>query len=136
VAQLKLTSLQRLDGQSDKSTETHECEFHRVNDGGFAGWEIAYDETENGVCHTVIRINKSRATVKRTGEYSSEMSIKPDLRNKCRISTPYGDIDMEITGISVNCGFDDNGGRSEFSYKSDVGGAAGSEITIILEVKN
>lgn len=115
------------DGNVDKIDG--ECLFRNIT-GGF---EFMYKEP---ISDTKIRLTTDRAEIERKGELSYRFIIEPEKEHAAVMSTPYGKMDVAVTGedmlyMPMAHGFD-----AVLRYFIGTPGAAEkSHIVIALRVK-
>lgn len=78
---------------------------------------IRYKTSSEGVeAATLITIDNSAVTIKRSGVSGSAMVYKKDQKTEFQYHTPYGIIPMELTTSKIVTAFDKTGGTLRICY--------------------
>lgn len=118
----RLTLLSEQSG-GEKTCQSYSCIYKKAGDGRF----IKYSDGGSAV---MIRVSRDRAEIRRSGgESGLMMKIEPNRENTARIKTKYGDIEMNVRGISVEYSLGDGGGTARLCYDN------GSRMTVTLTVE-
>jgi uncharacterized beta-barrel protein YwiB (DUF1934 family) len=105
--------------------------------GGLEGYTLVYDEQDAALqsCRTTLRVEGSRVTVTRSGDFCTEMVIEQDRRHSCHYMTPMGDFFIGVFARGVQARFSEQGGELTMHYTLDfnAGLISNNELTITLE---
>lgn len=130
---LEVMGTQRIDSQKDKMELTTIATIEELEDH----YKIRYTEEYEAPVKPVdvcVKIGKDEKSVEmtRTGDFSSRLVIEKSQRNLCHYGTEYGDILMGISGHTIDCDYNENGGSFLFSYDIDINGALASKNEVRL----
>jgi len=74
------------------------------------------------------------ASITRTGDICSEITVEPGKRHSCRYSTPYGDMFIGVFAQDVFSSVSNKGGQLEMSYTVDCNGSLIAKKQMIIKV--
>lgn len=112
---ISVANSQTIDGHTDEILEAARGSFRMRNGKGY----IVY---KSGGSSNMIRIDGDTVTLRRTGEYGSEMQYKPGKRSEISYRTPYGMIRMGLFTRFTEHRLSDNGGTIRLGYVLETNG--------------
>lgn len=116
---------QRGDAFVDTVSETAVCSYRGSGDKFY----ISYKTDGSRV---MIRVENGRASVKRTGEFGSDMLYIPGEETEFSYRTPYGSIPMKVLTEFFEYDLSEDGGVIELGY---VLRAGGDELNNRIKIK-
>lgn len=122
----------------DNSTDVVEMTSVAEFKGNSDDYYITYteDEGDRKGCKTTIHVETgSCVTITRTGTYSSHMIIEKNQRHLSQHATPYGSFGIGVSALDITSQMDENGGRLNFAYSTDIELRPVGEIEIDVTVK-
>lgn len=103
------------------SDETDKMEF--MTDGAFyfknGSYYILYDEKEEmgmANCSVTIKVSSNEVTIKRKGDFSTNMLYKTGEATEFLYNTPYGKFPVILTTQEIKNSLNVMGGRIEILY--------------------
>ena len=103
------------------SDETEKMEF--MTDGAFyfknGSYYILYDEKEEmgmANCSVTIKVSSDEVTIKRKGDFSTNMLYKTGEATEFLYNTPYGKFPVILTTQEIKNNLNIMGGRIEILY--------------------
>lgn len=86
---------------------------------------------------TLISVKGQKtASITRTGNICSEITVEPGKRHLCRYSTPYGDMFIGVFAQNVFSSVSRKGGQLEMSYTVDCNGSLIAKKQMIIKVSD
>ena len=131
---IKLTSIQTVDKESNKTELITSGEFNKIP-GGF---EIAYDESQaTGFegSKTVLSIKGNEwASIDRIGKANTNLIVEKGTKHHCHYNTPYGDFTVGIYAHSIVNELTSDGGNLYLKYTVDINSSyiSDNEIMIVI----
>ena len=95
-------------GEYDYSSGSTEIRYEDSAATGFEG------------CKTVLRIEPSSVTRKRTGASSSHMILEKGKKHICHYTTPYGDLPLGVYTEDIRDELNEKGGTLDLRYSLDL----------------
>ncbi|MGN1116326.1 MAG: DUF1934 domain-containing protein [Candidatus Ornithomonoglobus sp.] len=106
---ITVVNSQTIDGHTDKISETA-CGSFRMQNGK------AYVIYKSGGSSNMLKIDGDTVTLRRTGEYGSQMQYKPGKHEEILYRTPYGVIKMGLFTRFTEHRLSDDGGTIRLGY--------------------
>ncbi|MGN0665906.1 MAG: DUF1934 domain-containing protein [Huintestinicola sp.] len=111
----------------------------KVTRDGVSGFQIAYDDTEAtgfaGSRTIVSCFGDSLATMERTGQAESSLTIEHGKKHHCHYGTPYGDMLLGVFTHRIKNDLGDDGGELFLKYTIDINSAFVSDNEVHISVK-
>ncbi len=111
---------------------THAC---LVFDGD--GYTLSYREEsqEEGEINTVIRVDGNKIiSVSREASVNSRYTIEEGVRHLSHHVAPFGSFSVGISTKSVESDMNEEGGRLDFRYITDISGQAAGDVEFKIKV--
>ncbi|MCH5197452.1 MAG: DUF1934 domain-containing protein [Oscillospiraceae bacterium] len=86
---------------------------------------------------TLISVKGQKtASITRTGDICTEITVEPGKRHSCRYSTPYGDMLIGVYAQNVFSSVSRKGGLLEMNYTIDCNGSLIAKKQMIIKVSD
>lgn len=130
---ITVLTTQILDGDKDviEMTTHAELEFSQ------GGYILSYTEhsQEEGEIKTVISVDsKNVISVSREASINSHYTIEEGVRHLSHHVAPFGSFSVGISAKSVESDMNEEGGRLDFRYITDISGQAAGEVEFNIKV--
>jgi uncharacterized beta-barrel protein YwiB (DUF1934 family) len=112
---ISVVNTQTVDGKADKVSESSQGSFRYTSDAAY----IVY---KTGDSTNMLKVSSSVITLKRTGEYGSDMRFETGKSNKFMYRTPYGSIEMKLFTKYAVHKLGKDGGTIHLNYVLDTNG--------------
>ncbi|MGN0162206.1 MAG: DUF1934 domain-containing protein [Candidatus Ornithomonoglobus sp.] len=112
---ISVINSQTIDGETHKVSEVARGSF-RIQNGK------AYIAYKSGDSSNMLKVDGDIVTLRRTGEYGSEMYYKPGKRSEISYRTPYGVIKMGLFTRFTEHRLTDDGGTIRLGYVLEANG--------------
>ena len=111
--------------------------------GHFRGSEddyiLSFEENFGDGLKSSTRISvkgQKTASIMRTGDICSEITVEPGKRHSCRYTTPYGDMFIGVFAQNVFSSVSPKGGQLEMTYTVDCNGSLIAKKQMIIKVSD
>ena len=129
---LKIKGIVRSD--TEDVTESMVCgSYYRKDDSIYIFYEGVDEETPELITRHRIVVTGDRVEVQRTGAIRSSMLIVPGELNQCEYETPYGVLQLDFYGISVEAEAGETSVRIRMTYEIRLADSPVSENELIIE---
>lgn len=106
---ISVANAQTIDGNTDMITETARGSFRMQNGKCY----ISY---KSGGSSNLLKVEGDTVTLRRTGEYGSDIQYKPGKHSEISYRTPYGVIKMGLFTRFTEHKLSDDGGTIRLGY--------------------
>lgn len=131
-ALLKIKGIVRSD--TEDVTESMVCgSYYRRDNAIYIFYEGVDEETPELITNHRIIVEGNRVEVRRTGAIRSTMTIVPGELNQCEYETPYGVLQLDFYGISVEAEAGETTVRLRMVYEIRLADNPISENELIIE---
>ena len=133
---MTLTSIQREEKDTSKSTLDTEIQYYTNEDGERV---IAYEESETtGMegSNMQLRIAKDgMISIVRTGTYQTHLVVQKGKKHFCHYETPFGEFAVGVSAKWVRNELTDEGGKLALRYTVDANSTLLSDNEIRIDIK-
>ena len=129
---LKITGIVRSDTE-DVTESLVRGSYYRKDGDIYIFYEGVDEETPQLITRHRIVVRGDRVEVQRTGALRSTMLIVPGELHQCDYETPYGVLQLDFFGISVETEETDTGVRIRMNYEIRLADTAVSENELVIE---
>lgn len=130
---ITLTGVQHVGGDTDKVELKTDGTFTAADDR----YTLAYDEsaaTGMAGTHTMLRIEKDKVSLERTGASAGLLVMEHGKRHLCNYGTPYGSLMLGVFTDTLHRRLTQNGGTLDVSYTLDADGSMLSKQELHITV--
>ncbi len=131
---IDIKGIQGIDGDSD-TIELSTMGTISEKDGKFL---LTYEENETikeNTVKTLVKTEKNKVTMIRSGSINSRMIIEKGQRNTCFYSIPQGELVLGIFGEDIKNTLNLDGGTLSMSYTIDIENSLVSKNTVEINVR-
>ncbi|MBR4813768.1 MAG: DUF1934 domain-containing protein [Lachnospiraceae bacterium] len=107
--------------------------YYRKDDDLYLFYEGVDEETPGLITRHRIVVSGNCVDIQRTGALQSKMRIVPGELNQCEYETPYGTLEMDFFGITVESEADDSGMKLRLVYEIRLADVPVSENELLIE---
>ena len=107
--------------------------YYRKDDDIYLFYEGVDEETPQLITRHRIVVRGDRVDIQRTGALQSKMCIQPGELNECEYETPYGMLQLDFYGISVEAEASDTGMKLKLVYEIRLADVPVSENELLIE---
>lgn len=133
---ISIVGTQELDGEKDTVEVLTTGNYMTKNGKRYIKYTEYDSDDPTNHCNNVVKVEKDKVTIMRTGDASSRLILQKGVRHQCHYGTVMGDLMIGVFAETIEDELTESGGNLHVKYTLDFNAGLASKNEFKITVKH